>query len=181
MPPRNARLGVLAAGFVLALLLPAVAGAHAFLVRSGPPAGSELARAPRSVRLVFDEGVRPASGIAVVRNGGGSVLAGRPFVPAGKPTEIVLPLRPHLERGDYTVRWREIDVDDGHLITGVFAFKVGTGGAPPSASLSAGSGNPPFRALVVRWLLLAGSSSPRARRCSACSFGGPCCVRAEWR
>jgi putative copper export protein len=77
-------------------------------------------------------------------------------VPAGKPTGIVLPLRPHLERGDYTVRWREIDVDDGHLIAGVFAFKVGTGGAPPSASLSAGSGNPPFRALVVRWLLLAG-------------------------
>src|SRR6266705_1832719 len=124
MPPRKARLGVLAAGFALALLLPAVAGAHAFLLRSEPAAGSELARAPRAVRLVFDEGVRPVPGIEVVRNGGGPVLAGRPFVPAGKPTEIVLPLRRHLEHGDYTVRWREIDVDDGHLIAGVFAFKV---------------------------------------------------------
>jgi copper transport protein len=108
------------------------------------------------VRLFFDEGVRPAPAIEVVRNGGGSVLAGRPFVPAGKATEIVLPLRPRLEHGDYTVRWREIDVDDGHLIAGVFAFKVGAGGPPPSASLSAGSGNPPFRALATRWLLLVG-------------------------
>jgi copper transport protein len=156
MPPRNARLVVLAAGFVLALLVPAVAGAHAFLLRSEPSAGSELARPPRSVRLFFDEGVRPAPGIEVVRNGGGSVLAGRPLVPAGRPTEIVLPLRPRLERGDYTVRWREIDVDDGHLIAGAFAFKVGAGGPPPSASLSAGSGNPPFHALVTRWLLLVG-------------------------
>jgi copper transport protein len=108
------------------------------------------------VRLFFDEGVRPAPGIEVVRNGGGSVLGGRPFVPAGKPTEIVVPLRPRLEHGDYTVRWREIDVDDGHLIVGVFAFKMGTGGPPPSVSLSAGSGDPPFRALATRWLLLAG-------------------------
>ena len=156
MPPRNARLGVLAAGVALALLVPAVADAHAFLLRSEPAAGSELARPPRSVRLFFDEGVRPAPDIEVVRNGGGSVLAGRPFVPAGKPTQIVLPLRPHLERGDYTVRWREIDVDDGHLIAGVFAFKVGAGGPPPSASLLAGSGNPPFRTLATRWLLLVG-------------------------
>jgi copper transport protein len=140
----------------LALLWPASAGAHAFLVRSEPAAGSDVVRTPSSVRLFFDEGVRPASGIEVVRNGGGSVLAGRPSVPAGKPTEIVLPLRPHLEHGDYTVRWREIDVDDGHLIAGVFAFKVGSGGPPPRAVLSAGSGAPPFGAVASRLLLLAG-------------------------
>jgi len=138
------------------LLLPAAAGAHAFLVRSDPAAGADVARVPRAVRLFFDEGVRPAPGIEVVRNGGGSVLAGRPLVPAGKPTEIDLPLRSHLQRGDYTVRWREIDVDDGHLIEGVFPFKIGTGGPPPTATLTAGSNDPPFRALASRWLLLVG-------------------------
>ena len=141
---------------VLALLWVPSAAAHAFLVRSNPAAGSAVVRAPSSVRLFFDEGVRPASGIEVVSNGGGSVLAGRPFVPPGKPAEIVLPLRPHLERGGYTVRWREIDVDDGHLIVGVFAFKVGRGGPPPQPVLAAGSGNPSFAAVASRWLLLAG-------------------------
>src|SRR6201989_705020 len=119
---------LVAAASVLALLWVPSAAAHAFLVRSNPAAGSAVVRAPSSVRLSFDEGVRPAPGIEVVRNGGGSVLAGRPFVPPGKPTEIVLPLRPHLHHGAYTIRWREIDVDDGHLIVGVFAFKVGSGG-----------------------------------------------------
>lgn len=144
------------AAIAAGLLLPASAAAHAFLVRSDPAAGADAARAPHAVRLFFDEGIRPAPGIEVVRNGGGSALAGRPLVPAGKPTEIVVPLRPHLENGDYTVRWREIDVDDGHLIEGVFAFKVGTGGPPPTATLAAGSGNPPFGTLASRWLLLAG-------------------------
>jgi copper transport protein len=147
---------LLVAVLALALVWPASAGAHAFLVRSEPAAGSGVVAAPRVVRLFFDEGVRPAPGIKVVRNGGGSVLAGRPFVPTGKPTEIVLPLRPHLDHGDYTVRWREIDVDDGHLIAGVFAFKVGSGGPPPRAVLSAGSGDPPLGAVASRWLLLAG-------------------------
>jgi copper transport protein len=154
--PRRRGLGFVVGASALALLWPSSAAAHAFLVRSDPAAGSEMARAPRSVRLFFDEGIRPAPGIEVVRNSGGSVLAGRPFVPAGKPTEIVLPLRPHIEHGDYTVRWREIDVDDGHLIAGVFAFGVGAAGAAPHAVLSAGSGNPPFAAVAGRWLLLAG-------------------------
>src|ERR1700749_1137667 len=116
--PRRRGVGVLVATSAVVLLWPSTAAAHAFLVRSEPAAGSELARGPRSVRLFFDEGVRPAPGIEVVRNGRGSVLAGRPFVPGGKPTEIVLPLRRSLGHGNYTVRWREIDVDDGHLIVG---------------------------------------------------------------
>lgn len=153
---RAGALCTLILGVALALLSPSLADAHAFLVRSQPAAGTDVARAPRAVNLSFDEGVRPAQGIEVVRNGGGSALAARPFVPAGKPTEIVLPLRPRLENGNYTVRWREIDVDDGHLIEGVFAFKIGTGGPPPTAALSAGSNDPPFRALASRWLLLIG-------------------------
>src|SRR5919198_4161929 len=112
---------------LLALALPAAAAfpasalAHAYLLRVVPPDRAVLAKAPRELRLVFDEPVTPASGTAAVRNGGGSVLGGRPRA-VGK--ELVIPLRAGLGAGDYTVRWRVIS-DDGHLEGGVVAFAVG--------------------------------------------------------
>jgi copper transport protein len=140
----------------LVLMAPLAVGAHAFLVRSTPAPGAVLAHAPTQVRLFFDEPVKPASGIAVVASDGRSALAGNPFVPRSDRTEIVLPLGRRAGRGDYTVRWREIDVDDGHLIAGEFAFAVGSGLPPQHATLSAGGGGPTFSALACRWLLLVG-------------------------
>ncbi|HET8529492.1 MAG TPA: copper resistance protein CopC [Gaiellaceae bacterium] len=143
-----------------ALLLAAPAGAHAFLVRSSPAAGAEIGTPPTEVRLVFDEPVKPAPGITVVRAGGHSVVAGKPYVPAGRPNEIVIPLRRGLGTGPYAVRWSEIDEDDGHLISGAFIFAVGSG-LPPTqtgavASTTSSGGSPPLSAVISRWLLLAG-------------------------
>jgi len=141
-----------------ALVSAAPAGAHAFLVRSSPASGGVVRSAPAAVRLVFDEPVRPAPGISVVRAGGHSVVAGKPFVPAGKPNEIVIPLRQGLGNGPYAVHWSEIDEDDGHLISGAFIFAVGGGLPPIQTAAAAGTegGGPPLSAVVSRWLLLAG-------------------------
>lgn len=143
--------GLLAAA-VAALALPAAASAHANLVRTAPAAGSSLAHAPAAVRVVFDEDVRVGPGVAAVRNGGGSVLGGAPRV---EGATLVVPLRRGLADGDYSVRWSIVS-DDGHLESGVLAFAVGVGGAPPSSVLAAEATGPAPGVVAARWLFLAG-------------------------
>jgi copper transport protein len=142
-----------------ALVFAAPAGAHAFLKRSEPAAGSVVTVAPRAVKLFFNEPVKPAPGITVVRGGGRSVVAGEPYVPAGNPQEIVIPLRSGLAAGPYAVRWSELDEEDGHVIAGAFIFAVRSG-LPPAAAAApttgGGGGGPPARSVVSRWLLFAG-------------------------
>jgi copper transport protein len=128
------------------------AGAHARLVRSDPPDGAVVARAPTAVRLVFDDDVQLGSGMRAIENGGGSVLAGKPRLVGRR--KVVLPLRADLGNGDYTVLWRVVS-DDGHTIAGVLAFGVGAGRAPPRAALSAANERS-VGDVVARWLLFGG-------------------------
>ena len=151
------RIALLAApvACVLAAILPASARAHAVLAFSEPADGSVSAQAPTRVRLVFTDSVRPLSGIAAIRNGGSSVLAGAARVAQGHARELVIPLRPALREGNYTVRWRAVS-DDGHRLEGVLAFGVGTGRAPPQAALEVGGSGPRPSDVVSRWLLFSG-------------------------
>jgi copper transport protein len=139
----------------LAATLAARAGAHANLVRAEPGAGTVLVQAPREVRLIFDDAVRPISGIQAIRNGGPSVLDGHAHLAPGSSRALVVPLRANLPAGDYTVRWR-IRSDDGHSIAGVLAFGVGSGRPPPTPALSAGDGGPPAGDVFRRFLFFAG-------------------------
>jgi copper transport protein len=147
---------VLAAAVLAALAMPAGAWAHANLVRLRPSNGAVLATPPSAVRVLFDDAIRPGPGVEAVRNGGGSVLVGRAFVPRGNRRELVIPLRRGLGRGGFSVRWSVVS-DDGHNERGVTAFAVGAGTVPPTASLSAGSvgrtGNVALRALLFAGLL----------------------------
>jgi copper transport protein len=136
------------------LVFPAAAAAHANLVRTEPGNGAVLARPPAAVRVVFDDRVRAGPGVEAVRNGGASVLAGKARVAAGGRT-LVVPLRPGLPEGDYSVRWSIVS-DDGHLESGVLAFAVGTGRAPPLATLSPSATGPTAETVVARFLFFAG-------------------------
>jgi len=153
---RAAFVGACAAA--AALVSAAPAGAHAFLIRSSPASGAVVRSAPHEVRLTFSEPVQPAPGIRVLRAGGHSVAAGKPFVPAGKPNQIVIPLQRGLGNGPYAVQWSEVDEDDGHVISGAFIFAVGGGLPPIHPAVAAGTsgGGPPLSAVISRWLLLAG-------------------------
>jgi copper transport protein len=133
-------------------MFPAAAHAHATLVRTDPRDGAVLAASPSTVQLVFDDTVRAVSGMKAIRNGGGSVLSGLPHVVNGRV--LVVPLRGGLPDGDYTVLWRVLS-DDGHRLSGVIAFGVGAGRAPPTAALSADNG-PGFQDVFSRWLFFAG-------------------------
>jgi copper transport protein len=148
------RLSSLAA-VLLALAFPAGAAAHARLVGSKPADGAVLATPPADVRLLFDDEVRPAGGDLAVDAAGRSVLGGPAHRLAGNDRALVVPLRPGLRRGAYTVRWRVIS-NDGHLITGVLAFAVGAGAPRPVPTLSAGGSGPSSSSVLLRLLFLAG-------------------------
>jgi copper transport protein len=135
-----------------ALVLPVSAWAHASLIRTVPADGSVLATPPAAVRVMFDDEVRVGSGIKAVRNGGGSVLAGKARVVGGQT--LVVPLRTGLSDGDYTVLWRVVS-DDGHTIAGVTTFGIGAGRAPPTAAFSVGN-SPSAKDVISRWLVFAG-------------------------
>ena len=139
----------LSAVTLVALVLPAVASAHAVLLRTVPADRAVLPTPPRQVLVVFDGPVHVGPGNAVVRDGGGSVLAG---APSTHGRTLVLPLRANLRDGDYSVRWSIVS-DDGHLEQGVLAFGVGSG-PPPTSTLSAHTGVGVLTVLL-RWLFLA--------------------------
>jgi copper transport protein len=146
---RAARLIVLIVG--AALLAPATAFAHANLVRTNPSDRAVLARSPARLLVVLDDGVRVAPGNAAIRNGDGSILAGKPEA-HGKT--LVLPLRKGLGNGDYSVRWSVVS-EDGHIVQGVLAFAIGLGRAPPVPTLRPTT-EVGFGTVVSRWLFFAG-------------------------
>ena len=109
----------------LALLLTgaAGAGAHAFLDRADPRAGSTVKVAPAQVRIWFTESLEPAfSSLRVVNEAGRRVDKGDSQV---DPTNLRL-LRvslPPLPPGTYKVIWRVLSVDS-HVTEGDFTFRV---------------------------------------------------------
>ncbi len=135
------------------LVLPASAWGHATLIRTVPANGAVLALSPTAVRIVFDDVVQRGPGIEAVRNGGASVLDGKPRIAGGRT--LVLPLRRGLAKGDYTARWAIVS-DDGHLESGVVAFAVGLGSSRPVPSLGAEATGARPPDVIARWLFLAG-------------------------
>jgi copper transport protein len=122
-------LGRVGLAAVLAgLLLLAVggpAGAHALLRESDPAAGSSLERAPSRVVLTFTERPEPGlSSISVLDTGGQPVERGQAAPVDGAPLQFAVGLG-DLADGTYTVSWRVVSKDDGHLTAGSFAFGVG--------------------------------------------------------
>jgi len=135
-----------------ALAVPTAAWAHANVVRTVPANGAVLAHGPTAVTIVFDEPVRVGPGIEAIRNGGASILAGRPRVEGAR---LIVPLRLGLANGDYSARWSIIS-DDGHFESGVIAFAVGLGRASPVAGLAPAATGPTADTVVARWLFFAG-------------------------
>ena len=103
----------------------APAGAHALLRESDPAAGSSLDQAPRQVVLTFTERPEPGlSSIQVLDTGGRPVQRGDAAPVQGNPLRFAVGLG-DLADGTYTVSWRVVSKDDGHVTAGSFAFGVG--------------------------------------------------------
>jgi copper transport protein len=127
---RRVRVGLIV--WVLAaigLVLPAVAGAHAALLRTTPEASVVTNGSPPQVTLTYSEPIEPRFSIISVTDVNGlQVTSGTPRRQAGAPQTLVVPLE-RLPPGWYLVIWRVIS-QDGHPVRGAFTFAVGPSPGP---------------------------------------------------
>jgi copper transport protein len=134
----------------LTLLFPAIASAHAILLRSDPAKDSVLSIAPKQVRMWYSETLNPAFSTAVVVNGENKRVDNRDaHVSSSDQTEMDVTLQSNLPPAVYIVIWRTDSAVDGHILRGSFIFSVARAdgsvptlapGANPGANVL-GSGN----------------------------------------
>ena len=133
-------------------MVPGVASAHAFLVRSSPVANSVVRVPPSEIRLTYSEPVEPRfTDVSVTNAAGRQQTAGLPHRSEADADELVVPLQ-SLARGWYLVYWRTISVD-GHPVRGAYTFAVGPqpGPAPQFVIPSIGVSTTTPALLVARW------------------------------
>ena len=101
------------------------ASAHANQLRALPAPDDELDVAPERVIIWFTEPIEPRfSAISVLNSAGAEMTAGDTVFDATEPQAMWRALVP-LERGTYTVVWRNVSTIDGHRVVGSYLFAVG--------------------------------------------------------
>ena len=135
-------------------LLPHVASAHAYLVKTVPAASQELNASPPNIQLTYDEAVEPRFAIISVTDANGRQQTTGPVRrSSADPDTLVVPLRPQLPEGWYLIYWRAISVD-GHPVQGAFTYAVGPNPGPAPQfqvpNISATATTP--QVLISRWL-----------------------------
>jgi copper transport protein len=158
MSPRRSRdliaCAVLAALATLAACaFPRAASAHAQLIRTTPAQGEQLAAAPASAGLLFDEAVRSTGGASL----SGPALKAPVRVAARRERDgrlVVVALPRGLRRGVYSLRWRIVS-DDGHRESGALTFGVGVKPTGVSAAVTEQT-SADFRLTLARWVFLLG-------------------------
>jgi copper transport protein len=155
MSLRGRAVPVLAAAAV-ALAVPGIASAHAYLVKTVPSASGVLNGPPSSVALTFDEAVEPRFAIISVTDAAAHQETTGPVRRSpSNPDTLVVPLRAGLPEGWYLVYWRAISID-GHPVQSAFTFAVGPSEGPQPQfvipKISATATTP--RLLTARWLAL---------------------------
>jgi copper transport protein len=145
-------MAAVAAGFAL---LPSLASAHAYLIRTVPVASGVLNAPPPSVALTYDEAVEPRFAIISVTDAAGrQQTIGQVRRSPANPDTLVVPLRPNLPQGWYLIYWRAISVD-GHPVQGAFTYAVGPNPGPapqfPVPHVSATAVTPQL--LIARWAM----------------------------
>ncbi len=134
---------LLVLGGLLALLLPAVAWAHATLQSTIPSFQQDVATSPKTIVLRFDQYVKfPALEVLDV-HGRNYTLTTRAV-----KTEAIASVKT-LPTGDYTVRWHALSADS-HVVSGVWTFGVRMRALPPTEAY--GASGPTQTENVVRWL-----------------------------
>jgi len=110
-----------------ALLLAGPADAHAKLRSAVPAADAELAAAPQTLTLTFNENVRLA--VLTLSTAGKDIPLTLDRNAAAAP-QVSVPLPP-LAAGKYQVQWSALSPDDGHVVKGSYWFTIS--GAPAGA------------------------------------------------
>ena len=164
-------LRALSMGLVLlvAVVVPGRAMAHAVLLRSVPPSGQTLSRAPDQVQLLFSEPIDAAfSSVHVLDSSRQKVDQGDGGVDPNDDHQLVVSLRPGLANGIYTVSWRSLSTIDVHPDQGQYALYVGVPVPAGAASTITGQVTATPETTLGRWWFYLAASL----------FGG---VLATWK
>jgi copper transport protein len=136
---RGIILAVAAVGILA--LVPAVASAHAVLLKTTPSSSESLSSTPSQVQLLFSEPLDPAFSHVQVRDASGQLVdGGDSQVDPNNDQLLTASLQPGLPNGVYTVQWRSLSAIDVHPDEGEYRLFVGvpvqTGALPATSTLS---------------------------------------------
>jgi methionine-rich copper-binding protein CopC len=108
---------------LLVLLLPSLASAHAYLVKSVPPGRATLFTSPGKIQLWFNERLEARySSASVFDPDGKRVDLDNAQVSADDPKQLAIGVK-QLQPGKYTVKFRVLSVD-GHVVEQSFPFTI---------------------------------------------------------
>src|SRR5262249_18764064 len=111
-------------GCIMMLLEPSPVSAHAVPRATLPVANAVLHEAPHEISIRFSERVEiRASSLQVFDAHGSRIDDGTAAVVPSDPWLYYLTLPP-VEAGAYTVSWRVMSADDGHVTEGAYVFVV---------------------------------------------------------
>lgn len=152
--------------FALLLVALALAGAHPReavahpeLERAEPPPDGLLGAPPRQLDLWLSETVDHGAGsptLQLLDEDGREVRLGELSVAADDPRHVRAEFSEPVGFGTYTVVWSARSGDDGHTLSGSYAFRVGSGRAPGAATVQGELPRP--WAVVTRWLTFLGAA-----------------------
>jgi copper transport protein len=118
---RTALLAGLACAWLVLACAPALA--HANLLETSPPQGSEVSKPPERVELHFSEPVDAEFDPVVVRAADGARVDAHDARLDPEDARVVLADLQKLPEGSYTVQWRVTSID-GHVVEGRYTFAV---------------------------------------------------------
>ena len=145
---------LLLGGFLLATPV----SAHPELVKSDPAADALLGAPPQEINLWYSERVDTGAGspaVEIVDQQGNKTTASAKVDPAD-PYHVIATTNA-IDTGTFTVIWTARSLDDGHTLSGSFAFRVGGSDRAPGAATTEGE-RPQTWNVVTRWLFFIGAS-----------------------
>ncbi len=108
---------------LLFLLFPALASAHAYLIKSVPPGRATLFASPGKIQLWFNERLEPRySSASVFGPDNERVDLDNAQVLSEDPKQLAIGVK-RLQSGKYTVKFRVLSVD-GHIVEQSFPFTI---------------------------------------------------------
>jgi putative copper export protein/methionine-rich copper-binding protein CopC len=132
------------------------AAAHAEIDHADPPVDGLLAAPPKRIELWLTEAVDTGAGSPSIRlfdDTGRTVPIGEARLDPADPRHVLATVR-NLDTGTFTVGWAVRSQEDGHALSGTYAFRVGGGRAPGAARVQ-GETPAPW-AVATRWLTFLG-------------------------
>jgi copper transport protein len=137
----------LAIALLVALALPAAAVAHSLPTSEFPGIGQRINSQPHHLAMTFDEAILRQGDTFNVFNSKGKNFAATPVV-LKTGMKVTVPIGT-LPPGGYTVRWRVVSTDDGHVTNGAYTF--GFRAAPPPLTAAYGAAGAAFWDDFIRY------------------------------